>query len=217
MKKRVIGLLFTFTLLFSIGAPAVTSEQTVMQHSQLEIEQQVDAAMAVVENQIADWDKGYKSAYREIITANIEYRVLGAVDKAGLTYTFKDGGIVKYQYTDTRGDTYFVTAVLLAEEDTEDLIYEIARAHVDDKLSTVLSLVIGPIPTVGIVTSFYNTYASDLDWQIIVDIDDAGRVAQMISMLREGDDITHDTVGGWYTCPDFTTHADAHYVSVQDF
>ena len=217
MKKKHISPALAVVLAFTMGVPAFAAEDARLQRTQLEIEQHVAAAMAVVESQMEDWDEGYKNACRELITANIEHSILGAAANAGLTYTLKNGGIIKYQYTDKYGDTYYVAAVLLAEEDTMDLVYGIARAHVTEKRNPIRSLIVGSFPTIGAITSFYSTPASALDRKAIADFDDAGRVAQLVSIVREGDDFSRDTIGGWYTCPDFTTHEDAHYVSVQNF
>ena len=173
--------------------------------------------MAAVEDQMDGWDAGYRNAYREMITANIEHSVLQDGHKPVLTYTLMDSGMVQYEFTDSCGDTYRVAAVLLAEEDTEDLVYGIASAHVNEKRSSIRSLIAGLFPAIGDIASFYSSPASALDRKTIADFDDAGRAAQLVSIVREGDDSTCDIVSGWHASPAFTAQEDAHYVLIQDF
>ena len=217
MKKKRTACVLVMALAFTMCVPAFAAEETGLQRAQLEIAQRVEAAMAAVEDQMDGWDAGYRNAYREIITANIEQSVLEDGHKPVLTYTLMDSGMVQYEFTDSCGDTYRVAAVLLAEEDTEDLVYGIASAHVNEKRSSIRSLIAGLFPAIGDIASFYSAPASALDRKTIADFDDAGRAAQLVSIVREGDDSTCDMVSGWYAAPAFTAHEDAHYVLIQDF
>ena len=217
MKKKLTACVLVMALAFTICVPAFAAEDARLQRAQLEIEQRVEAAMAAVEDQMDGWDAGYRNAYREMITANIEQSVLEDGHKPVLTYTLMDSGMVQYEFTDSCGDTYRVAAVLLAEEDTEDLVYGIARAHVNEKRSSIRSLIAGLFPTIGGISSFYSTLASDLELRTIGDFDDAGRAAQLVSIVREGDNSTCDIVSGWHASPAFTAQEDAHYVLIQDF
>ena len=217
MKKKLTACVLVMALAFTMCVPAFAAEDARLQRAQLEIEQRVEAAMAAVESQMEDWDEGYKNVYREMITANIEHSVLQDGHKPVLTYTLMDSGMVQYEFTDSCGDTYRVAAVLLAEEDTEDLVYGIARAHVNEKRSSIRSLIAGLFPTIGDIAPFYSAPASALDRKTIADFDDAGRVAQLVSIVREGDDSTCDIVSGWHASTAFTAQEDAHYVLIQDF
>ena len=215
MKKKHISPALAVVLAFTMGVPAFAAEDARLQQAQLEIDRRVDAAMAAVENQIVNWDEGYRNAYRALITANIEQVVLGQSLTAGFTYSLPRGGTIEYEYSDIYGDTYSILVILFDQEDTDEFLYELDVSGGD--IGSLIEFLVGFIKIAGVIPAFYSWLANQFTISMKRDIESADGRMQIVSILRHGDDFTRDTISGWHTYPNYTTHDDAHYVSVKRF
>lgn len=212
-------------MLLSLSVPAFASEQAVMQQAQLEVEEKVNAAMAVVEDQMVGWDEGYKNAYREIITATIEgsvYLNYGIAPRSAVTYPMPNGGTIEYEYSDNFGDTYYVIATLLDKEDTTKYLLESSNKNntIRDALIGVVGFIPGTVEFgVGWTIFVFTVSSTAAAFERLTrqDIADAGGYMQMISLVRRGDDFARITISGWHDFYYYRTHPDARNIVVSRF